>query len=314
MKLNKKEVDGKEEPVYVAQNIEDALVDKYVELIVTSHDEDCLWRKRGCDDSIFKLPLSHAPTTVQTLRERYDELCLRKDTLPYQFNLKIPDTFHLDTIISYLPPDFFTKPPPSTQDTEVNKTALTLALFGWQGHTHSRLGVQLGSISCTACFRVLGLWLFKSKAVSTTGEETEGPIVNCLNVVKEHRDYCPWSNAISQNGKGRSSTSNLAGWEIVLRVLKNEYYLKHSGDVDKEKERGREGAVRPVTAGSVGSVGSVESLGEGKEGMDEEEAERKERDAKDKERWARLRRVKSLFDTKAGKKLQRSASAKSKAT
>lgn len=67
VKLNRKEVDGKEEPVYVAQNIgmisythhrngdttdlfaEDALVDKYVELIVTSHDEDCLWRKRGCD-------------------------------------------------------------------------------------------------------------------------------------------------------------------------------------------------------------------------------------------------------------------------
>lgn len=65
VKLNKKEVDGKEEPVYLAQNIgmstdlqkgncllivaEDALVDKYVELIVTSHEENCLWRKRGCD-------------------------------------------------------------------------------------------------------------------------------------------------------------------------------------------------------------------------------------------------------------------------
>jgi hypothetical protein len=35
--------------------LENALVDKYVELIVTSHDEDCLWRKRGCDG---KLPLS----------------------------------------------------------------------------------------------------------------------------------------------------------------------------------------------------------------------------------------------------------------
>jgi hypothetical protein len=30
-------------------NIEDALVEKYVELIVTSHEENCLWRKRGCD-------------------------------------------------------------------------------------------------------------------------------------------------------------------------------------------------------------------------------------------------------------------------
>lgn len=65
VKLNKKEVDGKEVPVYVPGNIgmvfdsslvedadgslEEALVDKYAELIVTSHTEDCLWRKRGCD-------------------------------------------------------------------------------------------------------------------------------------------------------------------------------------------------------------------------------------------------------------------------
>jgi hypothetical protein len=65
VKLNRKEVDGKEQPVYIAQNIgtadeqhdtalsdfnlEDALVEKYVELIITSHEENCLWRKRGCD-------------------------------------------------------------------------------------------------------------------------------------------------------------------------------------------------------------------------------------------------------------------------
>lgn len=302
MKLNKKEIDGKEEPVYVAQNIEDALVDKYVELIVTSHNEDCLWRKRGCDDSIFKLPLNHAPTTLQNLRGRYDELCLRKDTLPYEFDLRLPESFDLETTISYLPPDFFTNPLPSCTSAEgVNNTALTLALFGWQGHIHTRLGVQLGSISCEACFRVLGLWLFKSKAVSVTGQQTERPVVDCLNVVKEHRDYCPWSNSFSQNGTAKSSTSNMAGWEIVGSVLKNGYYLKHSGDAEKEK------VVRPVTAGAE-SAGSFDEDGEG-----DEEAARTARDAKDKERWARLRRVKSLFDTKAGKKLQRTASAKSKA-
>lgn len=65
VKLNRKEVDGKEEPVYVADRIggskstsvrkyanssaEAALVDKYVELIITSHSEGCLWRNRGCD-------------------------------------------------------------------------------------------------------------------------------------------------------------------------------------------------------------------------------------------------------------------------
>jgi hypothetical protein len=65
VKLNKKVVDGKEVPVYVPANIgmdfgsslgkdaddavEEALVDKYSELIITSHDENCLWRRRGCD-------------------------------------------------------------------------------------------------------------------------------------------------------------------------------------------------------------------------------------------------------------------------
>ena len=302
VKLNKKEVEGKEEPVYVAANIEEALVDTYAELIVTSHSEDCLWRKRGCDDTIFKLPLNNATDLLSSLRQRYDELCLRKDTLPYAFNLRLPDSFSVETILTYFPADFFPKrtdidsanaPDPQTPD--VDKVALTLALFGWQGNTHPRLGVQLGSISCAACFRNLGLWLFKSKAVNAEGVETKAAVVNCLQPVSEHRSYCPWRSAVSQNGKGKISTSSLAGWEIAMKMLKNEYYLR-TGGVDVIE-------ARPVTQGNIGSAESdVLGLGE----VGEVEVETKdEREAKDKERWARLRRVKSLFDTKSTKKLQR---------
>lgn len=67
VKLNRKEEDGKEVPVLVSSEIgrfamlgtsparnltlftESALVDKYFDLIVSSHQQDCLWRKRGCD-------------------------------------------------------------------------------------------------------------------------------------------------------------------------------------------------------------------------------------------------------------------------
>lgn len=49
VKLNRKEVDGKEVAILVPSEVEDALVSKYAELIVASHQEDCLWRKRGCD-------------------------------------------------------------------------------------------------------------------------------------------------------------------------------------------------------------------------------------------------------------------------
>lgn len=30
-------------------DVEEQLVDKYAELILTAHAEDCLWRVRGCD-------------------------------------------------------------------------------------------------------------------------------------------------------------------------------------------------------------------------------------------------------------------------
>ncbi|KAL2069668.1 hypothetical protein VTL71DRAFT_14347 [Oculimacula yallundae] len=289
VKLNKKEVDGKEEAVYVAQNIEDALVDKYVELIVTSHDESCLWRQRGCDDSIFKLPLNHAPTTIEALRERYNELLARSQTLPYSFNMRTPEDFDLELVLSYLPPGFF-NPPPTEQTNitpvEVNKVAFMMALFGWQGHTHERLGTQLGSVSCNACFRVLGLWIFRSKEVNDTGEEVAGAAMDRLDVVRQHRDYCPWQNPASQNGKkpAKSSTSSMAGWEIVLRVLKNDHHLRTAKDVQggKKSSPGKAIEAAPVD-------------------LDDDDA-RSIRDEKDKERWARLRRVKSLFETKNKRK------------
>ena len=50
VKLNRKDVGGgREVPVLIAADIEDALVDHYAELIVTSHADACLWRKKGCD-------------------------------------------------------------------------------------------------------------------------------------------------------------------------------------------------------------------------------------------------------------------------
>jgi len=192
----------------------------------------------------------------------------------------------------------------AAQSTNINKVAFQLALFGWQGHTHERLGAQLESVSCQACFRVLGLWLFKSKKVNEAGEEVEGAVVDCLDVVNQHRDYCPWRNAASQNGPKvtvKSSTAVLAGWEVIIRVLKNDYYLQHSGEQQAEK-------TIQVSADNVSEISTAFGAD-----IEDDEA-RSIRDEKDKERWARLRRVKSLFDTKSGKKLHRTGTdAKSKA-
>jgi len=108
VKLNKRAgEEGKEEYVFNANDIEQALVDKYAELIISSHAENCLWRQRGCDDSIFKLPLSNPPDTLKALRERYDSLNSLASDLPYMHNMHPPSEFDLDEVMSYLPSDFF---------------------------------------------------------------------------------------------------------------------------------------------------------------------------------------------------------------
>ncbi|PBP23233.1 DNA repair protein [Diplocarpon rosae] len=305
VKLNRKEVNGKEEPVLVRENIEDALVSRYVELIVTSHDENCLWRKRGCDDSIFKLPLNHAPTTIETLRKRYLELLNRSDNLPYPFNIQSPPGFDVDLVLSYLPPDFFDATLSSEQTihlpAEVNKVAFLMALFGWQGHTFGRLGDQIGSVSCHACFRTLGLWIFKSKEVNKAGDEVARAISDPLDVVTQHRKYCPWQNPTSQNGPNpaKTSTSSMAGWEIVVQILKNDHRLRNAKDLPARK------TLSPPQVDNTSEVVSAD--------IDDEDAT-SIRDQKDKERWARLRRVKSLFETKGGKRARSNTTSKATGT
>lgn len=260
------------------------------------HNNDDVQILMKSPDSIFKLPLNQTTTTLQTLRERYDELAARGDTLPYEFNIRTPSSFDVEVALKYLPESFFNTPSeesttPSPPTSEPNKVAFQMAFFGWQGYTHHRLGPQPGSVSCQACFRVLGLWIFKSKKVSEAGLEVEGGIMNRLDVVQEHRDYCPWRNAASQNGLTATSkdlATAPAGWEVVLRVLKNDHYLRHN-------------EARNLGSSSRDRRSSINSLFE----ADANHEESKGRDERDKERWARLRRVKSLFETKPGRKVQK---------
>ena len=120
-----------------------------------------------------------------------------------------------------------------------------------------------------------------------------------LDPVDQHRVYCPWKNAKSQSGSGnKSKTVNvleLAAWQIIIRVLKNDYRLREAGkgsEIDKNQAGAADTSSRPGTASD--------------RDYDDEDAV-SIREEKDKERWARLRRVKSLFDTKSGKKLQKTS-------
>lgn len=127
-----------------------------------------------------------------------------------------------------------------------------------------------------------------------------------LDVVAEHRDYCPWINSVSQS-KGfatnqttsRSPTFDFAGWEILLRVLQNSASSRDKiqrpvsvTDTDVEPNRiSNEVSDEATEVGSM--ISEVTSV--------TQKADPAARDAKDKERWAKLKKLKQAFHVKRGR-------------
>ena len=348
VKLNRKDVDGKEVPVLVASEIgeslssepgsssttnsmtEEALVEKYTELIVSSHQQDCLWRRRGCEgmagdphyaplifnlvaDSLLRMSFSNTQSTLSALRTRYDELCSRSSFLPYEFNLRLPDGINLDGVLAELPTDFFANAKsPEEPSKPVNRSALALALMGWQGLSNSRIGAVPNSASCHTCLRRLGLWMFKSKEVDDDGQVIVPAPMDFLDPVREHRFFCPWSNAKAQSrGASSKESADNAGWNMLLQTIKNDSELRDVYE-GRSKRFGRlihDHEAPPSTPGRDASTPAPATPGEpatpGANNPQDEEVDEKAREAKDKERWARLRKVKSLFETKGARKLRR---------
>lgn len=195
---------------------------------------------------------------------------------------------------------------PSTTEThappEIDKSALLLALSGWRAEEDGHIP---GLATCSACFRRLGLWLFKKPPSSP--DEPDGARVSSmehLDVLSEHRDYCPWVNAVSQNGHAREedcarkSLDGLAGWEIQVRALKN-WGAKQveQGRSAKRLARADGAAGDPdIEGGDRASVISEMTNGPN---AGQEEAERKK---KDEERWAKLKRLRQVFFVKGKRK------------
>ncbi|KAI4198018.1 MAG: hypothetical protein LQ346_002863, partial [Caloplaca aetnensis] len=242
------------------------LVVRYTEMIVTEHDGGCLWRRRGCDgmlvphaleyeedftnpllkDSIHRIPLANQATTLQALRQRYESLSALSSSLPSNISMPpelnisklVPHLFHIlhpelkpaaSTSSSSSPTKNPTQPnetnnpasPPSPPS--INTRALTLALLGWSADPTSPVP---GILSCPACFRRVGLWLFKSppsspmnsppsSPTSTTSPTRSAPVINRLDPVTEHRTYCPWINARSQARNPVLTEDDLSGWETL---------------------------------------------------------------------------------------------------
>ncbi|KAI1826678.1 C3HC zinc finger-like-domain-containing protein [Xylaria intraflava] len=312
VKMNTRTVDGKQVPVVVGSDVEQGLTKRFSELITEAHDEDCLWRRHGCDDSLLRLPLPVPQAALASLRERYDDLCTRPSFLPYIFNLRLPPTLDLQAVKSQLPPTFFTDPaPPNTNPSSPNDVALALALLGWQGLTNPRIGAVPNSATCATCLRRLGLWMFRSKEVDeTTGKVIVPAPMDHLDPVREHRFFCPWRNATAQQNPGAKTKDNKAAWEVLAQTLKNSSYLRQQAENSPRRSFfHRPAASLPGTPSRNRKQDSEgQATTEEPDTVEDEEEDMAVRDAKDKERWAKLRRVKSLFETKGRKKHLRTLS------
>ncbi|ODH29196.1 hypothetical protein ACO22_03784 [Paracoccidioides brasiliensis] len=297
------DVDGDEEDdddkFIERREVQARLVEEYSKRITDGHAERCPWRKSGCDDTIQRLTLTNPETAVKSLQKRYVNLTFLESKLPPMENIAKPDGLDLDDIAKMLPPTFlsFTQHdktgdatqarPEQPADAQGNQdgglpqvrekittAALVLAIFGWDASGEA--GADLAS--CRACFRRLGLWMYKPK------EDGSIPVYDKLDVVSEHMDYCPWINSKTQSG-GRKpvfhgpSGKPQSGWEIVDQAIKTMHRRRTRCDA-------------PSTG--QGTPSNLEPANVDDEG--------ESRQLQDREWWAKLRRVRQSLLVKGPKK------------
>ncbi len=164
--------------------------------------------------------------------------------------------------------------------------------------------------------------MFKSKEVDEDGQVLVPAAMDYLDPIREHRFFCPWKSPQAQSRIGATGEDAQAtAWITLLQMLKNESSLRHlyEGRTKKPKpveaplvpEKERTDPATPQKAAPV----LPEPMSNRSARTAVPELDEADRDAKDKERWARLRKVKSLFDTKSSRKNKKpEASQPNKAT
>ena len=119
---------------------------------------------------------------------------------------------------------------------DVRFRAFTFALFGWGVEESSNYAAE-DVASCDACFRRLGLWLYRPRELSGGG--IGEPRKDKLDLMGEHRHYCPWANATTQLAGWKASDGELdivAGWQIAAKTILNAARLIRSSLVSSSND------------------------------------------------------------------------------
>jgi len=284
------EVDGSED---MEIGVEEELVERYKEMIVTGHGEGCLWRRAGCREGIYRIPVDRA-LWAEGVRERYASFKGMEKELPEVECCKVPlvEGASLNQLCSgaeekYLRPKKSTTPDdqPDTQaegsaaaeeSESPNTIALALSLFGWSLETTHSISV----LRCHDCFQRIGLWLYRAEKLRNDAARLDLNLEDLkLNLLTAHREYCPWKSAASQANPPDSRWAGKAFWEMLMEDVT----VRPRVEVDEKR-----------------STGSLE----GEEGEEEERVvpTRKEIEEQDQAMKRRLDKVKRAWSTITRKK------------
>ncbi|KAF7586423.1 hypothetical protein BBP40_008912 [Aspergillus hancockii] len=289
------ELDGYDsEKVQERKEVRARLVEEYASLLVQGHGENCPWRNKGSDATIHRLTLTNPDTAISGLRTRYLNIVKMADQLPSYEVIQTPESFDLNSVIKILPEIFDdtelhseTAEPQTPQradgnrqaspskETIIDRTAFVLAYFGWDSVADGAAGLA----GCGACFRRLGLWMYKPK------DNGDISVYDTLDVANEHMEYCPWVSGKAQSGTGRPSEKPAelrSGWEVLAQALKT-------------KHRRRVRSTASIDSRAVSETPSMDSPS-----LNEANSEAKK--ASDREWWSKLRRMRQVLNVKSPKK------------
>ncbi|KAJ9656374.1 hypothetical protein H2201_008568 [Coniosporium apollinis] len=220
------EVDGSQD---MEIGVEEELVERYKEMIVTGHGEGCLWRRAGCREGIYRIPVDRA-LWAEGVRERYASFKGMEKELPEVECCKVPlvEGASLDQLCSGAEEKYLRSKKLSTLDNEGTKEpeaateqaassppepiALALSLFGWSLETTHSISV----LRCHDCFQRIGLWLYRAEKLRNDAARLDLSLEDLkLNLLTAHREYCPWKSAESQANPPDSRWAGKAFWEML---------------------------------------------------------------------------------------------------
>jgi len=233
VKLRPKRKDASGKAIEMSEDlsaeVDEKLVERFVELIEKGHANDCLWRKRGCQgkimslyrvgnslmhgaEDVYHIPIASRATSSADLLSRYQSFSCVANDLPLLENITYPDPSVKD-VLERLPKGLFGSSPPSSPSDTV---AAAFALFGWSGASESRISLAI----CNHCFQRLGLWLSSDTRLKEMSTKLDVPIESLrLNLLESHREHCPWKNAASQANSSDGPIANMAAWQTLQFIL-----------------------------------------------------------------------------------------------